>query len=147
MSIIRFLHQTTTHCGRLWSWHKLSIIRFLHQTTTQVFCTFFLRRCLSSDFYIKPQLAPDNPASAGVVYHQISTSNHNLSTFSLYLVEVVYHQISTSNHNVRIKSKRADRLSIIRFLHQTTTRPRYAGGLRGCLSSDFYIKPQPRLYY
>ena len=82
------------------------------------------------------------------------------------MLQVVYYLLSTSNHNKQALEEIKDELSIIFFLHQTTTgdtwwhRPRAlsiifflhqtttVGVINSiivrCLLSSFYIKPQPR---
>ena len=54
--IFWFLHQTTTIQMSIRDMELLYIFWFLHQTTTSVYITEILKRCISFDSYIKPQL-------------------------------------------------------------------------------------------
>ena len=78
----------------------------------------------------------------GVVYLMISTSNHNSKVVSLLTVVVVYLMISTSNHNSIREQTVLIKLYILWFLHQTTTSYMKSLAKEGCISYDFYIKPQ-----
>ena len=120
--LIPFLHQTTTWSFVLCSSQWLYLIPFLHQTTTD---------------------GGNNVFPQSVVSYSISTSNHNLSIFKIYLLIVVSYSISTSNHNSKYEmvAKKAVvsysistsnhndialrrgfiGLYLIPFLHQTTT--------------------------
>ena len=57
-----------------------------------------------------------------VVYHLVPTSNHNYTHWFMVCSLVVYHLVPTSNHNRLPKTSNGQRLFIILFLHQTTTR-------------------------
>ena len=147
------------------------------------------RSCISSLFYIKPQLLVRFFVVLEVVYLLFSTSNHNsaLATIHPYNVvyllfstsnhnptgshmcdgPVVYLLFSTSNHNRSTPSSDSTSLYIFSFLHQTTTPPMRAVNstklyifsflhqtttvrwmvrlIKRCISSLFYIKPQPQL--
>ena len=59
--LIEILHQTTTSFVEDTDDGALYLIEILHQTTTCGKCEDCLRRCILSKFYIKPQLAIDNP--------------------------------------------------------------------------------------
>ena len=85
-----------------------------------------------------------NPRNSGmVVYLLFSTSNHNIHRVANSRPRVVYLLFSTSNHNVIVYICEVMTLYIFSFLHQTTTpRPLRRVGIR-CISSLFYIKPQP----
>ena len=98
----------------------LSIIFFLHQTTTLWDECKRTNGCLLSSFYIKPQPSSWAKSINFVVYYLLSTSNHNLKEAGL-------------NPNL---------LSIIFFLHQTTTGIISITSITSCLLSSFYIKPQ-----
>ena len=100
-----------------------------------------------------------------LVYHPFSTSNHNLSAIRRSCTTLVYHPFSTSNHNDAPPEENDTHLYIILFLHQTTTYHGLVGPGRhlyiilflhqtttkikqksvskSCISSFFYIKPQP----
>ena len=77
----------------------LYIFWFLHQTTTLLVFQQFLKRCISFDSYIKPQL----------------------SVYPIFWYCVVYLLIPTSNHNSSIIFSSINMLYIFWFLHQTTT--------------------------
>ena len=81
----------------------------------------FLRCCILSKFYIKPQRRAPTGKTGSVVSYRNSTSNHNtpaavLGSSGLYLIEI---------------------------LHQTTTIWQPSGRADRCILSKFYIKPQP----
>ena len=98
----------------------LYLIEILHQTTTRPPAGFFLKCCILSKFYIKPQLE-DAPA---------------------YISRVVSYRNSTSNHNYPDYLHYTGALYLIEILHQTTT-PVMAIRFRvSCILSKFYIKPQ-----
>ena len=123
------------------------------------------RSCLSLDSYIKPQRACSPFLFVEVVYLLIPTSNHNpigcslvegklfiswflhqtttLScsySFSIMLfISWFLHQTTTG----RCGRSSASGLFISWFLHQTTTSRGISREIRGCLSLDSYIKPQP----
>ena len=98
--IFSFLHQTTTMPESSSLNQSLYIFSFLHQTTTLASASSRWRRCISSLFYIKPQLA-------GV---------------DVFVIAVVYLLFSTSNHNPPTTDILAAMLYIFSFLHQTTTQ-------------------------
>ncbi len=99
--------------------------------------------CISSIFYIKPQPSSCNVGLVQVVYHPSSTSNHNCASPVMPASTVVYHPSSTSNHNSSVDAERCRVLYIIHLLHQTTTERDHYKNERSCISSIFYIKPQP----
>ena len=162
--IFSFLHQTTTCSLRFGSSSALYIFSFLHQTTTMQTLYAIVNCCISSLFYIKPQLMRCFFVTAVVVYLLFSTSNHNregavksprLVVYLLFStsnhnqtydravqVTVVYLLFSTSNHNTLAGIKSSIVLYIFSFLHQTTTSRLQPYSLPSCISSLFYIKPQ-----
>ena len=127
--------------------HPLCFIPFLHQTTTISLATCSCFRCVSFHFYIKPQLdneklqinlgcvsfhfyiKPQRRISTSVrqsvVFHSISTSNHNPYKAISAQADVVFHSISTSNHN-------CPSIHIIRFgvvFHSISTSNHNLGSL------------------
>ena len=143
LSIISFLHQTTTDGKPVYSLDRLSIISFLHQTTTVSLQLTRGTSCLLYRFYIKPQLLTANPIGLIVVYYIVSTSNHNCPWTCKLVFVVVYYIVSTSNHNSLSTWLFVIALSIISFLHQTTTDIKFINEEKRCLLYRFYIKPQP----
>ena len=101
----------------------LYIVRFLHQTTTKLPTIKMLMRCISSVSYIKPQPGLSKDLSGFVVYRPFPTSNHNQVVVIVEIPLVVYRPFPTSNHNMLRLPKTITMLYIVRFLHQTTTRP------------------------
>ena len=99
-----------------------------------------------------------------VVSYWISTSNHNSSSLKRFWCAVVSYWISTSNHNLLCSWRETQKLYLIEFLHQTTTRipciefrrqlylieflhqtttaPSLLCTERCCILLNFYIKPQ-----
>ena len=119
--IILFLHQTTTASLCLTLLILLYIILFLHQTTTPSPRFSTTCRCISSFSYIKPQQSQHGPLPIAVVYHPFPTSNHNPSEprpfqDRLYII-LFLHQTTTKAQEQQERLK----LYIILFLHQTTT--------------------------
>ena len=76
--IILFHHQTTTDSRSRTRTSKLYIILFHHQTTTDTDKVALVASCISFYFIIKPQLGCGKLEVGKVVYHSISSSNHNL---------------------------------------------------------------------
>ena len=118
--LIEILHQTTTDCPPAILAPMLYLIEILHQTTTLLLLVVLLLRCILSKFYIKPQPAVANIATANVVSYRNSTSNHNTKC-AMKLFVVLY---------------------LIEILHQTTTPSPLLGVPPCCILSKFYIKPQ-----
>ena len=77
-----------------------------------------------------------------VVYHSISSSNHNYFVTKSEIAKVVYHSISSSNHNHSAWHSVCKLLYIILFHHQTTTVMAEIVCVCGCISFYFIIKPQ-----
>ena len=75
--LIEILHQTTTNLLSKMGKFKLYLIEILHQTTTVKLRGSFLRRCILSKFYIKPQPFQCSAGIDRVVSYRNSTSNHN----------------------------------------------------------------------
>ena len=122
---------------------SLYIFSFLHQTTTYEQPKEFSMSCISSLFYIKPQLRRRIRWVIWVVYLLFSTSNHNPLCAPIFSRRVVYLLFSTSNHNNSLRHSRRRhvvyllfstsnhnpyrhlvvtlKLYIFSFLHQTTT--------------------------
>ena len=119
--IFWFLHQTTTWRGISGKVTMLYIFWFLHQTTTKKSKRMLLKRCISFDSYIKPQLR----------------------NIIIIIIIVVYLLIPTSNHNLTVSIVTNPVLYIFWFLHQTTTILGSVWLLWSCISFDSYIKPQP----
>ena len=122
-SVVSYRNSTSNHNPSaaytpvLW----LYLIEILHQTTTAFFVYCFLRRCILSKFYIKPQLFIDTSPSpiccilskfyikpqlkvihclqSRVVSYRNSTSNHNRRAGHWLQGWVVSYRNSTSNHN------------------------------------------------
>ena len=101
--------------------------------------------CISSFFYIKPQPTAQAWIWRELVYHPFSTSNHNCWPSPPLTASLVYHPFSTSNHNCGRSEGVGNGLYIILFLHQTTTRWAASVPTCSCISSFFYIKPQPMM--
>ena len=101
-------------------WGSISSCSYIKPQLVR-FGTTFSERCLSSCSYIKPQPATGFYGVGRVVYHLVPTSNHNSTLLPIFAVA----------------------LFIILFLHQTTTSSTMRHGLKRCLSSCSYIKPQP----
>ena len=163
--IILFHHQTTTRSLGVVERVLLYIILFHHQTTTGFRKNLSETCCISFYFIIKPQPSASRLRRAYVVYHSISSSNHNWKWQNTRFMEVVYHSISSSNHNAfccpygsqdvvyhSISSSNHNlgkirpsvlSLYIILFHHQTTTHGGGDGMGYGCISFYFIIKPQP----
>ena len=142
MSYIVFLHQTTTEYVDVISQKLLSYIVFLHQTTTVMKSCHFVRNCLISSFYIKPQRCCYYWQSCRIVLYRLSTSNHNdveedYTKKALSYI-VFLHQTTTPILNMNSEIQ----LSYIVFLHQTTTWSCSPSIKSHCLISSFYIKPQ-----
>ena len=76
--LIEILHQTTTLVRLLLILPSLYLIEILHQTTTPLPPPPYMRRCILSKFYIKPQQRPPSVEISAVVSYRNSTSNHNL---------------------------------------------------------------------
>ena len=96
----------------------LSYIFVLHQTTTNRWFNRELARCLISLFYIKPQPADIYRAFLLVVLYLCSTSNHNLISYSLFIIK----------------------LSYIFVLHQTTTYTLYPTCIQLFTRNSTYMK-------
>ena len=75
--LIEILHQTTTRWSGKNCKTMLYLIEILHQTTTFLPVSIFVRRCILSKFYIKPQQSEDCRNIQTVVSYRNSTSNHN----------------------------------------------------------------------
>ena len=121
---------------------RLYIFWFLHQTTTTKGLKLRIRRCISFDSYIKPQLIVSVMCYFMVVYLLIPTSNHNstektLNALTLYIFWFL-HQTTTPNKEILSFMK----LYIFWFLHQTTTLSVSSELRQCCISFDSYIKPQ-----
>ena len=73
------------------------------------------------------------------ILHQTTTlETSSKAQEALYLIEIL-HQTTTWSHKVN----EAVTLYLIEILHQTTTGLGCVRGLRCCILSKFYIKPQP----
>ena len=70
---ILFLHQTTTTVAYPFHPSVLYCILFLHQTTTENASRLFMRRCIASSFYIKPQ--PRTPDT--LIFGHLTASRHD----------------------------------------------------------------------
>ena len=120
----------------------LYIFWFLHQTTTSRNHGVKLRRCISFDSYIKPQLWCFYLQTLPVVYLLIPTSNHNYAGkgigFGKLYIFWFLHQTTT----LRFLVSFFVRLYIFWFLHQTTTAKVVKHTNNSCISFDSYIKPQ-----
>ena len=119
--LIEILHQTTTSACSEFVIGVLYLIEILHQTTTVGRDGIAVLGCILSKFYIKPQPAVANIASANVVSYRNSTSNHNHDRnvyvdVQLYLIEIL-HQTTTLPYDGILR----DGLYLIEILHQTTT--------------------------
>ena len=124
-------HSISSSNHNYWTYHRrtfrLYIILFHHQTTTPIrlwslplgcISFYFIIKpqpearddaakysCISFYFIIKPQLMASHPPNVPVVYHSISSSNHNTSEWEPGTPGVVYHSISSSNHNIGLETK------------------------------------------
>ena len=97
--LIEILHQTTTRSSLISSLLMLYLIEILHQTTTPVMAILYLRCCILSKFYIKPQRLARVLFTLIVVSYRNSTSNHNIRGGMSRAAGVVSYRNSTSNHN------------------------------------------------
>ena len=77
-----------------------------------------------------------------VVLYLHSTSNHNVSETRTKRYNVVLYLHSTSNHNNASITNIVKRLYYIFILHQTTTEEAAQLYAVSCIISSFYIKPQ-----
>ena len=143
----------------------LFIILFLHQTTTEQNEWNLAQCCLSSCSYIKPQLISGVNEVFLRCLSSCSYIKPQLYSVFCILCIVVYHLVPTSNHNLQNPAQNVERLFIILFLHQTTTKAMvlihelllfiilflhqtttislFFFCILCCLSSCSYIKPQP----
>ena len=146
----------------------LSVSLSHHQTTTACAKPCPMPCCISFYFIIKPQPCTTRMPFLPVVYHSISSSNHNKNCPVNCRYFVVYHSISSSNHNVQLPSVSLNGLYIILFHHQTTTMTVKAFSQAvlyiilfhhqtttasqsqkteaSCISFYFIIKPQPPIF-
>ena len=119
--IFWLLHQTTTVAPYSKKALKLYIFWLLHQTTTRKRHVLNIRRCISFDSYIKPQLDRQNLCSLYVVYLLTPTSNHNYGSISrrhfLLYIFWLLHQTTTPAP----LWWSCGLLYIFWLLHQTTT--------------------------
>ena len=98
--------------------------------------------CISFDSYIKPQQIDVTRRLGCVVYLLTPTSNHNhilrgVIADRLYIFWLL-HQTTTLHLSVYP----CQLLYIFWLLHQTTTSRQTISNYIGCISFDFYIKPQ-----
>ena len=121
LSIILFLHQTTTVAEHGWVREGCLSSFFYIKPQREWFHFFFLLCCLSSFFYIKPQLQHQLPLCPLGCLSSFFYIKPQLSALGVVNGLVVYHPFSTSNHNKKAGIKLTEALSIILFLHQTTT--------------------------
>ena len=121
--VVSYRNSTSNHnspVSGLW-YLVLYLIEILHQTTTRATAILYLRCCILSKFYIKPQhwrqwhyqpsccilskfyikpqLQSVQPFLSDVVSYRNSTSNHNKTSHRVYGGCVVSYRNSTSNHN------------------------------------------------
>ena len=146
-SVVYLLIPTSNHNSTLLvaSLNVLYIFWFLHQTTTVPMIGLPLYRCISFDFYIKPQLKWNNyltkngcisfdsyikpqpvslpQSSQYVVYLLIPTSNHNSWHRLVWRQHVVYLLNPTSNHNCANLSK--DSYDVVYLLNPTSNHNYY----------------------
>ena len=159
-----FLHQATTDILLSISSLLLYLFPFLHQATTFRRDNFCGGGCISSLFYIKPQLPGTSHRTSpccisslfyikpqpylhplmvwAVVSLPFSTSSHNRSRVSRYRDRVVSLPFSTSSHNFAAINLFGILLYLFPFLHQATTAVTPMPVTISCISSLFYIKPQ-----
>ena len=123
-------------------WGSISSCSYIKPQLVR-FGTTFSERCLSSCSYIKPQLASRGRRPRGGCLSSCSYIKPQPATGFYGVGRVVYHLVPTSNHNSTLLPIFAVALFIILFLHQTTTSSTMRHGLKRCLSSCSYIKPQP----
>ena len=98
--------------------------------------------CILSKFYIKPQPAISNVASAnGCILSKFYIKPQPRTTLNIFPVVVSYRN-STSNHNNNFTNDQYSLLYLIEILHQTTTTLAANGDSSSCILSKFYIKPQ-----
>ena len=167
--IVLHLYSTSNH--NWWTgWcfcFRLSYISILHQTTTVIHICPHLIDCLTSLFYIKPQLVavlrrlgaycltslfyikPQLPCRPLAPPWDCLTSLFYIKPQPLAKMEerwlIVLHLYSTSNHNLLVSLVATAPLSYISILHQTTTWWTWLFCFWYCLTSLFYIKPQRAL--
>ena len=99
----------------------LYIVRFLHQTTTQHGQMRVKMRCISSVSYIKPQPTSTTSPNDESCISSVSYIKPQHQCLFLHNYRVVYRPFPTSNHNTINHRAFAEKLYIVRFLHQTTT--------------------------
>ena len=141
--LIEILHQTTTIYSNIFIRNLLYLIEILHQTTTVRLELQFLRGCILSKFYIKPQLPSLSKATTSVVSYRNSTSNHNCyrtwrNIQKLYLIEIL-HQTTTASAAKGF----TPRCILSKFYIKPQPLARVRELVEGCILSKFYIKPQP----
>ena len=140
--LILFLHQTTTTSLGKRGGTSLYLILFLHQTTTVTDNYPTICCCISSYSYIKPQRMQRRCWAGGGCISSYSYIKPQLFITCGIWKPVVSHLIPTSNHNVGKIIVPQQRLYLILFLHQTTTRHTDGMNRCSCISSYSYIKPQ-----
>ena len=121
---------------------RLYLIPFLHQTTTSFRFFLSFRCCILFHFYIKPQhcVVPTFRSASCILFHFYIKPQQFPPI--LQYIQVVSYSISTSNHNHYYVKSKSNKLYLIPFLHQTTTRRLYKLPLSRCILFHFYIKPQ-----
>ena len=124
----------------------LSVSLSHHQTTTACAKPCPMPCCISFYFIIKPQPCTTRMPFLPVVYHSISSSNHNVqlpsvSLNGLYII-LFHHQTTT----MTVKAFSQAVLYIILFHHQTTTASQSQKTEASCISFYFIIKPQPPIF-
>ena len=143
-----FLHQATTQYG--WKLHLYSCISSLFYIKPQlhfIICKRFYS-CISSLFYIKPQQKRATPPAGGVVSLPFSTSSHNVIWYSVSCVWVVSLPFSTSSHNLICEDKLKAISCISSLFYIKPQRLSFSHcSYRSCISSLFYIKPQHKNEY
>ena len=102
--------------------NQLYLIPFLHQTTTYERCGKNSGGCILFHFYIKPQPARNQlyGGSRCILFHFYIKPQRLVAGYAE--IRVVSYSISTSNHNPTSHEEVYNKLYLIPFLHQTTTR-------------------------
>ena len=101
-----------------------------------------LSGCISFVSYIKPQHLEQVPFEALRCISFVSYIKPQLMRIVEIKKSVVYLSFPTSNHNQQVVRLVLGVLYIFRFLHQTTTVPRFLARIFSCISFVSYIKPQ-----
>ena len=116
---------------------KLLLISFLHQTTTHLHHIYLHPYCFLSHFYIKPQRLYGQTTSHDDCFLSHFYIKPQQPTGTACAAMIASYLISTSNHNRLLMERGEEKLLLISFLHQTTTRVCACTGGRALLLISF----------